>query len=1076
MQAYKIKLSLLKTGLLLIMFFGIVNSYGQEPLKRDVRKPAVSVKKYPMKSISGRVTDAATKLPLAGVRVQSYGNDKYTAMTGEDGSYTISVPDFVTSLAMKVEGYGLVQSAINNREKGVDISLSSEIFEEIYLSRSSASKSKMASDFDLSGNISIEPQIQSKMGADVRTILRSGLPGIGASMFMNGLNSLSANAQPLIVLDGVLIDMQYNRSMVHDGYYNNLLSNISVNDIEKVTAIKNGTAIYGAKGANGVLLIDTKRNKSMATKIDLTISGGFELVPSQPSMMDANQYRSYASELLGSTGTTLTEFKFLKVDPNYYYYKQYHNSTDWKKETYQNAFAQSYGINVQGGDDVADYNLSVGYTDGKSTLKNNNFSRFNLRLNSDLHLFDKVTARFDASFSDVQRNLRDDGVTDDFKSSTITSPGFLSLIKSPFLNPYAYDTQGNLSSFYSDADDYLDEVIGKNVSLANPSSILKYGEAKNKNSFSNNLITLSISPKYQINRRLYISEHFNYTSVNSYENYYLPITGVPTFTVDNSGKIYNIAQSLSSHQNGFFSDTKVAWDNQYGENTIKVFGGIRFINNTYSLNLQKGHNTGNDKMPNMSLSLYDKTTSGADDQFVTLTYYASADYNYKEKYYLSGGLSMETSSTFGRDSKEGLKLGGVAWGIFPSFQGAWLLSSEPWFDSSKAINYLKINVGFDKAGNDDLDYTASRSYFVANRMLNSIDGISIGNIGNTTLQWETTKRLTGGVEMNLFSNRLNVQANLFKGWTSNLLTLKKLAFVSGLPNNWSNDGSLENAGLDMSFNARLLNQKNWKFEIGANVAHYKNKITSLSNDNASFTTNIYGASVMTQVGSPVGVFYGYKTEGVYSTTELANADGYYVLTRTGAKNYFGAGDIKFVDSTPDKLINESDRTVIGDPNPDIYGNIFANLNYKHLTLNVVLNYSLGNDVFNYQRSILEGGNRFYNQTTALLNRWTTEGQETIIPKIYYEDQMGNSRFSDRWIEDGSYMRLKNLTLSYSLPVNNTYIKGLSVWGSANNLLTFTNYLGSDPEFSLGNSVLCQGIDRGLLAQGRNFTLGVKINL
>jgi TonB-linked SusC/RagA family outer membrane protein len=1075
-QSYRKRQSLLKTGLLSLLFIGSAVAFGQGSDNIKVLKPATASSNYSMKSISGVVTDAATGLPLAGVHVQAYGNEKYTAMTGEDGSYTVHVPDFVTSLAMSVEGYNMVQCAINKRKSGVNVSLGSESFSKIYRDKTSATKSNVAEGFDLSSDLSIEPQIQAKLGSDVRTITRSGMTGIGATMYMNGLNSLSANAQPLIVLDGILLDMQYNRSMVHDGNYNNLLANINVNDIEKVTVVKNGTAIYGANGANGVILIDTKRNKSMATKIDLTVFGGYELIPTLPSMMDASQYRSYASELLGTTGTLLTDFKFLKVDPDYYYYNQYHNNTDWTKETYRNAFTQSYSINVQGGDDVADYNLSVGYTDGNSTLKKNDFSRFNLRLNSDINLFKNLTARFDASFSDVQRDLRDDGVTDDFKSSTITSPGFLSLIKSPFLNPYAYDTQGNQSSFYADADDYLNEVLGTNVSLANPSSILKYGEAKNKNSFSNSIINLAITPKYQINKYLMVSEHFSYTSVNTYENYYLPMTGVPTFTVDNAGKIANIAQSLASRQNEFFSDTKMAWENKYGASSIKVFGGVRFMDNTYALTLQKGFNTGNDKMPNMSLSLYDKTTSGADDKCRSLTYYANADYNFQEKYYLTGSLSMETSSAFGKDANEGLKLGGVAWGLFPSVQGAWVVSSEPWFDSSHGINYLKLNVGYDISGNDDLDYTASRSYFTANYMLSSIDGLSIGNIGNTTLQWETTKRLTCGFEMNLLNNRLNVQANLFKGVTTNLLTLKELAYVSGLPSNWSNDGSLENTGYDITLNAKILNHKNWKWEMGASAAHYNNKITTLPDNTTYFTTDIYGATVLSQVGSPVGLFYGYRTEGVYSTTDQANADGYYVVTGTGEKKYFAAGDMKFVDTTPDKEINTADRTVIGDPNPDLYGTFFTDISYKKLTLNLIFNYSVGNDVFNYERSILESGNRFYNQTTAITNRWTCEGQATNIPKISYGDEMGNSRFSDRWIEDGSYLRLKTVRLSYALPLNNTYIQGFTIWGSANNLFTFTKYLGSDPEFSLGNSVLCQGIDRGLLAQGRNFTLGVKINL
>ena len=175
-------------------------------------------------------------------------------------------------------------------------------------------------------------------------------------------------------------------------------------------------------------------------------------------------------------------------------------------------------------------------------------------------------------------------------------------------------------------------------------------------------------------------------------------------------------------------------------------------------------------------------------------------------------------------------------------------------------------------------------------------------------------------------------------------------------------------------------------------------------------------------------------------------------------------------------IDENDRVVIGDPNPDIYGNIFTTLNWKRLTLRAVFNYSIGNDVFNYQRSLLEGGTYFLNQTTAVNSRWTTEGQVTSVPRVNYKDPMGNSRFSDRWIEDGSYLRLSSVTLSYFVPIQSTYLQRLTIWGNASNLFTLTRYLGSDPDCSMGNGVLSQGIDRGILAAGRSFSLGVNINL
>jgi hypothetical protein len=366
---------------------------------------------------------------------------------------------------------------------------------------------------------------------------------------------------------------------------------------------------------------------------------------------------------------------------------------------------------------------------------------------------------------------------------------------------------------------------------------------------------------------------------------------------------------------------------------------------------------------------------------------------------------------------------------------------------------------------------------------NKATGLSIGNIGNTELQWETTSRLTAGLEGNFLNNRLNVRFNLFKSWTSNLLALRQLAWTSGLQENWTNEGKLENAGFDVSFGVKLLNRKDWRWELGASAGHYNNKVTALPNNNGQIMNEFYGATVLTQVGHPVGQFYGWRTEGVFKNSAEAQAANLYIEEQNGDKTYFQAGDMHFADwnddansGRPDGKITEADRVVIGDPNPDIYGNIYTTLNWKNLTLRAVMTYSLGNDIYNYQRSLLEGGSLFLNQTKAMNGRWTTADQSTDIPRASYKDPMGNSRFSDRWIEDGSYLRLSSVTLSYYVPVQSTYLQGFTIWGNASNLLTLTRYLGSDPDCTMNSGILSQGIDRGVLGAGRSFSLGVNINL
>lgn len=1039
------------------------------------------------KDIKGTVTDAATGEPLAGVHVQAYGNPRYVTMTAKDGTYSLSIPDNVSSLYLYTEGMQSQQLSVGSNLNQVDAKLFSEAFKSNYSDKTVANRVAVSSDFDNNVEASIDPFIQQRMNADVRTISRGGSDGVGNVMFIGGLNSLNANAQPLIVIDGVLMDMQYDRDMLHDGYYNNLLANINVNDIEKVEVLKNGTALYGAKGANGVILITTKRNKSMATKIDVTLGGKFMTMPRTAKMMGAEDYRTYASEMLSTEVENVSSMTFLNTDKKYFYYPMYHNNTDWKKQVYQDSWAQKYGINVQGGDDVANYNLSVGYTSANSTLKENEFSRFDMRLNTDIDVIEKLHVRFDASFSDVKRNLRDIGLTSNIEEATITSPNSLSLIKAPFLAPYAHDVNGQLSSYLAAADNYLPSSLTTNdKSLANPVSILDNGNGENRNTFGNRLVMFNVTPSFEFSKHLKLTEAFNFTLVNTNENYYLPIEGVPTFRIPGINDLtqqitrQNVVRSLAARQNSIQSDTRLNWNNTFGLHSISAMGGFRIVSSTYTLNVQNGYNTGNDKTPNMSYGLSNKSTSGADSRFTDLTMYALADYNYAQKFYVSAGVSAQASSRFGREAS-GMKLFNTVWGLFPSAQFSYVLTNEKFLAGSNVLNYLRINAGIDVTGNDNIDYTAARTYFIAKSMLgkdnnvNTLDGKILSNVGNSTLKWETTRRITLGAEANLFKNHLTAKFNFFKSYTSDLLTLSSMAWVSGLPQVWSNNGKLENTGYDLSLNYKFVNTRDWHWEAGFSVGKYTNEVTAL-NEGKRILTEAYGATILTQEGNPLGVFYGYKTNGVYSTTAEAQADGLYQLDKAGNKVYFQAGDMRFVDMNGDKVINEDDRTIIGDPNPDSYGNIFSRLNWKKWQLDINLTYCIGNDIYNYERSILEGGKYFYNQTNIMTTRWTTEGQITTMPRASYQDTHGNARFSDRWIEDGSYLRLSNVTLSYTLPINRAFLQGLTVYGTAQNLFTLTKYLGSNPDCTVSGSSILQGIDRGLLGLGRSFSVGVKINL
>lgn len=1083
--------------------------------------------KYDLKEVTGFVYDAASGKPLAGATVQALDNRLYTALTDDNGAYTIKVPDFVTSLYVVLEDYNPVQIALKGMSDQ-NARLYSAVLNSLYKSGTSLHYQPDMK-VNTTSALTIENDIENKLNATVRTINRGGVPAQGAAMFINGLNSLNANAQPLVVVDGVVWDMQYDRNTLHEGIVNNIFNIIDPEDIENVQVLKNGTALYGAKGGNGVLLINTKRGKSMVTRINIRAYGGFELAPDKAHMMDANQYRNYVTEFLGTTVAAQEYFKnntavppFMNEDPNYLLYPIYHNNTDWQDGLYKTAFTQNYKVSVEGGDDVAMYNLSLGYSQSDATAKRTDFNRLNIRFNTDINMFKGLTTGLDISYARNAYNLRDNGWAEDYTQTNIASPNVLGRIQAPFISPYAHYILYGDNGLSVESTDKV--YSGKNYTdsnnpyrfaqsfgyagLVNPYWILQNGQGDNKNFMEQTQFAINVAPRYVVNKYLTISDRFSYILNRMNEKYYLPNDGTPSKQVEGVGAVKSVMRSQFSKETSIYNDFRVDWKRNYGAHTINLFGGLRLSSFAYSDSHIRGYNNDNDKMPNMSYSLQYKDYGGTSDNWISLSYYLNADYNYKNKYFLSAGAAMESSSRFGKQAESGIKLGGVKWGLFPTIQAAWLISSEKWFNVP-SINYLKLTAGYEESGNDNVDYYAARTYFANVQFMEKATGLKLANIQNPTIQWETNHRVNVGLETSMLDNRLAFGVNYYWSRTTDLLTRKAVSDITGLSYMWANDGELENRGVEFNAHAVLLNHRNWKWQAGFTVGHYQNEITKLPESNLNYiksytldengkkvmaseqlmhgyTSSIYGTdNVLTAVGRPVGVFYGYKTNGVFASDEDASKAGKFGylryptgLSQSPYRNFKG-GDVHFVDQNGDGWISEADMVEIGDPNPDIYGNIYTSLTWKSLTLSLDFKYSLGNDIFNYQRSMLESANNIYNQTTAVVNRWKYNGQITDVPRTMASDNdqwVNNERFSDRWIEDGSYLKLKKVRLTYKVPLSLSWLQGVSVWGEANNVFTVTKYLGDDPEVSCGNGVLYQGIDAGYLSQGRNFNFGVTINL
>lgn len=1063
-------------------------------------KRTLQVDKNTTIQLAGIVIDDATKLPVAGVRVQALADNRYTAMTNVKGEFTVTIPDFCTSLYVTSPSYMAQQVAIrsNDTKQKVSIKLISKKFRNMYVDGTDYTASSTYK--VMGGGIVLDEEIHANLGGHLRAVTRSGVLDGGSSMFIRGLSSINANSQPLVIVDGVETDMQLNRATLHSGHAFNGLASFAPENIEKVTVLKNATALYGARGANGVILIETKRGHSMATRIDVDLSAGFTMIPRTQKVMNASQYRDYATEMLGTVSELRKSenrdviFNFLNDDPNSYYYNMYHNDTDWKDEVYRNAITQNYNINVQGGDDIGMYNLFVGYANAQSPVKESSFDRLNVHFNTDINILWNLTTKFDMSFARINNSLFDDGFASDFSKSPVTSPTNLTLIKSPLVTPYQYNKHvGGFTSLLSDYDQLFSPLSQKlygndyAYSLANPTAIISNGNGDNKNNVENTYFNVQIAPTYTFNNHLSATSQFSYYLNRNAQRYNRPSGGVPPFEVEGLGVVYNQKSSLFAKETNVLSNTHVDWNNKYGAHDVAVVSGFRY--NCFSYDASDATTEFNkpqsDKNPYQTAdpSAGYADVDGAKDVWKNIQWYASVDYNYLNRYFATVSLLAEANSRFGNEAAGALKAFGTSWAVFPSVQMGWVITNENWFPKNAGIDYLRLNAGFDISGNDDISNYASRTSFSSVRYNYNAIGMQMTTIGNEHIKWETTTKWNFGFLTNLLNNRLSVDFNYYIHKTRNLLTLKTFSSpISGINKYWTNGGELGNRGFELALSGKPVALRDWTLELGATIGHYENKVTALPDGN--YTNSVYGdKNILVSTGNPVALFYGYKTNGIFASdaeARTACSNGYLVMKNAAGQDVrFGAGDVRFVDLNGDGVINEADKTVIGDPNPDVYGNIFATLSWKDITLDLGFNFCLGNDVYNYQRTILNSGSTFYNQQVAELDHWRYEGQKASLPRLAYGDPMQNNRFSDRWIEDGSYLRMKFVRVNYQIPMPESWqswLQGINVWAEAQNLFTLTHYTGNDPEFSIGNSVMYQGIDCGNIAQSRGFVVGVKINL
>ncbi|BAV04519.1 TonB-dependent receptor [Filimonas lacunae] len=1036
--------------------------------KGAAQQPTVKVVKdsVVVSRASGTVSDAATGKPLAGVNISVPGFS--AAITDEKGKFSIKIPAKDVTLFISSDGFQKRQVPLRG-DSVVNVRIYDESFDSYYAtsalpagSRSRNEVSAPAAYVSPGGawarNQETPDNLLQGIASGLRTVRKSGTPGMGASMFLRGISSLYTTNMPLIVVDGIIFETRDFGGSLISGYEHNALQWLDVQDIDDISIIKDGTSTYGTKGANGVIYITTSRATEKATRIDVGLYTGVNFAPKNLPVMNAQQYRPYLADVLQSQGLSQQEIAsqpYMTDDVNSTQYARYHYNTDWQKQVFDNSASNNAFLKISGGDNIASYGLSMNYARNEGVIKETDFSRLGTRFNADLNLTKRLTANSNLSFTYTQQKLRHTGI------SPKLNPIFNALVKSPFMAVNDISDKGAVSPNLADVD---------TLGYGNPASLVQKIIAKN----SSYRFVGSLQFNYLVNNRFTISTRFGVTNDKIRENTFVPSKGIVHDTLQ-SAIAYNRSGSNVKRLLAVFSDTWVQYKETFKrKHVISAQAGVRYQQQSFEQDYALGYNSATDELINIGYGAAALREVGGDKaRNRWLNTYINGDYAYDNRFFVTAGLTADGSSRFGHDIPGAFTFNGNNYAVLPYVAAAWQISSEQFMRSLPIVSLLKVRAAYSLSGNDDIgDYTA-RQYYVSQNLY-GMQGLVRGNVANPHLQWESHKKLNLGVDVGVWDDRIRVSADVFHNTTRNMLVIEDANVAVGVDKLYSNSGSLQNNGVELNIDTRIINQRDLKWDLGVGIAAYRNKITSLPK--SRIITSFAGGEIITAPGQAANLFYGYKTRGVYVTQAAAVAEGYTTNRPDGSQGSFGGGDMMFTDVNGDKAIDEKDKQVIGNPNPDYTGNINTVLTWKRFSLNALFTFSKGNDVYNYTRAKLESGADYSNQLVSMLNRWKTEGQLTNMPKATYGDPLGNSRFSDRWIEDGSYFRLRTISLSYNLKLKPGFLRYVTVYAAANNLLTITKYLGYDPEFSVTNSPLGQGVDMGLQPQFKSAQAGVKIGL
>lgn len=980
-------------------------------------------------------------------------------ITDMDGNFQLKVSPNGT-LVISYVGYQTQKIPINNqRNFKITLKEDTEILDEVVVVGYGTMKKS-----DMTGAISSvdtdelvkrattnpAEALQGKI-AGVNIMKSGGNAGAGVSIKIRGVKSFGNN-EPLYIVDGFPGD----------------INNINPADIQSLEVLKDGAAaaIYGSVAANGVVIITTKNGKKdEGVKVDFNSYLSFTQVAKKLELLNAKEYQQVHKQMYDN----YNQYSNSPIELPEYVSREYNTDTDWQEAMLRSGLSQNYMISLRGGNETAQYSISYNHADEKGIFIGNDFKQDNVRMKMHLkkHIFD----------IDANLNLR---VTDNKQPNYSLNDIYST---TPLME--IYDENNEYGFALSDHDGLP---ICRNIMADN-----HYITTTDKTYFTSGNISIGIK----------LTDWLNFKSGYSYRSdHYRSSYHSPRY----------IADVINVNEYPYYSESTSYWHEQVFDN---VFNFNKEIG-SHSINAMIGSSITADKYTWNSIGVEGKTTvyqvengnlvtnvipgGFLDENFATInagaggtysgsgsmyeynraSFFGRINYNFKDRYLIQATVRYDGSSKFGADSR---------WGCFPSVAIGWRISEEAFFPKQDILNNLKFRASWGRLGNENAlgyydfqalisTYNTKYQGYIQGDANNPWPGSIARGLENRSLRWETTETKNIGFDFGMFNNRLTGNINYYVNRTEDLLITKVLAPSAGLANPILNVGVIRNNGFELELNwsdkvNKLL------YNVGVNLSTLKNEVVSLSDENQI----LYGEGLrfgtehfptQTRVGKPIGSFYLYKTDGLFQSIDEVNA---YVndkgeLLQPDAK----PGDIRFVDTDNNGIINEDDKVYCGSGMPKFEANINLSLEYANFDMSAVISSSIGRKIYNGNRYLYEGMNTVSNFLKSTLDAWTPQNTDTDIPRAVYQDPNSNTRESDRFLENGNFLRLRQLQIGYTLPkqlMNKIKVDKLRFYVSCDNLFTITNYSGIDPEFSR-SSVLDNGIDKLIYPFTKSYTVGVQL--